>query len=208
MAAITAAAEAGATVVVTYFSGIVDEHDHVRLGGYPGAFRDLLGVRTTEFLPLLSGQRVHVEGLADGTVTADTWAEDLELTGAEAVATHADGPAAGRAAITRRGVGAGTAWYVATRLDPAGTDALAGRLVTEAGLERLPGASEHVEVTRRVGEDGSWLFVINHGDAPADVETHGMELVGGRQVAGDLVVPAGGVAVVREAAAVTPGRGD
>ena len=45
-AAVAAAAEAGATVVVTYFSGIVDEHDHVRLGGYPGAFRELLGVRT------------------------------------------------------------------------------------------------------------------------------------------------------------------
>ena len=29
----------GGHVLVTYFSGIVDEHDHVRLGGYPGAFR-------------------------------------------------------------------------------------------------------------------------------------------------------------------------
>ena len=35
----------GGHVLVTYFSGIVDEHDHVRLGGYPGAFRALLGVR-------------------------------------------------------------------------------------------------------------------------------------------------------------------
>ena len=32
--------------------GIVDEHDHVRLGGYPGAFRALLGVRSEEFAPL------------------------------------------------------------------------------------------------------------------------------------------------------------
>ena len=39
--------------LVTYFSGIVDEHDHIRLGGYPGAFRDLLGVRVEEFFPLL-----------------------------------------------------------------------------------------------------------------------------------------------------------
>ena len=96
VASIEAAAEAGATVVVTYFSGIVDEHDHIRLGGYPGAFRDLLGVRTTEFLPLLTGEQVRVEGLG-GTVGADTWTEDLELAGAEAVATYADGPAAGPA---------------------------------------------------------------------------------------------------------------
>ncbi len=199
VASIEAAAQAGATVVVTYFSGIVDEHDHIRLGGYPGAFRDLLGVRTTEFLPLLTGEQVQVEGLG-GTVGADTWTEDLELAGAEAVATYADGPAAGLPAITRRDAGRGTAWYVATRLDPAGTDRLVERLVAEAGLEQLPGAAPDVEVTRRVGDDASWLFVINHGDADAPVPVHGQELVTGRAVEGDLVVPAGGVAVVREAA--------
>lgn len=199
VASIEAAAEAGATVVVTYFSGIVDEHDHVRLGGYPGAFRDLLGVRTTEFLPLLTGESVQLEGLGD-TVGADTWTEDLELAGAEAVATYADGPAAGLPAITRRETGSGTAWYVATRLDPSGTDRLVERLVAEAGLERLPGAAPDVEVTRRVGDDASWLFVINHGDTDAPVPVHGQELVTGRAVQGDLVVPAGGVAVVREAA--------
>ena len=198
VASIEAAAAAGATVVVTYFSGIVDEHDHIRLGGYPGAFRDLLGVRTTEFMPLLTGEQVQVEGLG-GTVGADTWTEDLELAGAEAVATYADGPAAGLPAITRHEAGSGTAWYVATRLDPAGTDRLVERLVAETGLEQLPGAATDVEVTRRVGDDASWLFVINHSDADAPVPVHGQELVTGRVVEGDLVVPAGGVAVVREA---------
>jgi beta-galactosidase len=199
VAALTAAAEAGATVVVTYFSGIVDEHDHIRLGGYPGAFRDLLGVRTTEFLPLMAGEQVQVQGLGEGALSADTWAEDLELAGAEAIATYVDGPAAGLPAVTRREVGSGTAWYVATRLDPEGSDRLAERLVAESGLERLPGASADVEVTRRVGEGASWLFVINHGAEPAPVPAHGHELVTGRDVAGDLVVPSGGVAVVREA---------
>ncbi|NPD03600.1 beta-galactosidase [Nocardioides sp. zg-1308] len=197
-AAIAAAAEAGATVVVTYFSGIVDENDHVRLGGYPGAFRDLLGVRTTELLPLLAGETVQVDGLGTGTVTADTWAEDLELVGAEAVATHLGGPASGLPAVTRREVGEGTAWYVATRLDAVGTDRLVERLVAETGIERLPGAGPLVEVTRRVGEDAQWLFVINHGHAQAEVPVHGVELVSGADVTGSLVVPAGGVAVVRE----------
>ena len=198
VAAVAAAAAGGATVVVTYFSGIVDEHDHIRLGGYPGAFRELLGVRTTEFLPLLEGERVGVEGLGGTSVGADTWTEDLELAGAEAVASYADGPAAGLPAVTRRQVGAGAAWYVATRLDALGTDRLVERLVAETGVEQLPGASPLVEVTRRVGDDASWLFVINHGDVEAEVAVHGVDLVGDREVAGDLRVPAGGVAVVRE----------
>ena len=54
-----------------------------------------------------------------------------------------------------------------------------------------------------MGEDASWLFVINHGKDDADVPTHGVDLVSGREVAGDLRVPAGGVAVVREAASAT-----
>ncbi len=34
-ASVAAAMAAGSHVIVTYFSGIVDEHDHIRLGGYP-----------------------------------------------------------------------------------------------------------------------------------------------------------------------------
>ncbi len=58
---IAAAAPAGATVLVSYFSGIVDEQDHIRLGGYPGAFRELLGIRVEEFHPLLAGIAAEVE---------------------------------------------------------------------------------------------------------------------------------------------------
>ncbi len=198
VAALTGAAEAGATVVITYFSGIVDESDHIRLGGYPGAFRELLGIRTTEFMPLLEGQSVQVDGLGDDAVRADVWAEDLVLVGAEAVATHVDGPATGLPAVTRRDVGSGAAWYVATRLDETGTDRLVEQLVAEAGVDRLPGASATVEVARRVGADASWLFVLNHGDEVADVPTSGIDLVTGREITDGFQVPAGGVAVVRQ----------
>ena len=196
-AAIAAAADRGATVLVTYFSGIVDENDHVRPGGYPGAFRDLLGVRGTEFLPLLEGETVGIDGLGDG-VRADTWTEDLEAVDAETVATYADGPAAGKPAVTRREVGSGTAWYAATRLDAAGTDLLVARLVEESGVERLPGAGPDVEVVRRVGDDASWLFVINHGTDEVAVPVDGTDLVTGRVLDSDLVVAGGDVAIVRQ----------
>ncbi|PUA80113.1 beta-galactosidase [Nocardioides currus] len=197
-AAVSAAASAGATVVVSYFSGIVDENDHVRLSGYPGAFRDLLGVRATEFLPLAQGEEVRVEGLGDDGVAADTWSEDLELAGASAVATYADGPAAGLPAVTRQEVGDGAAWYVATRLSPDGTDRLVARLVEESGVERLAGAGPDVEVVRRAGDDASWLFVINHGDDEARVPVRGTDLGTGSRVEQELVVAGGGVAIVRE----------
>lgn len=120
-ARVAAAAEAGTHVVVSFFSGIVDEHDHVRPGGYPGAFRELLGVRSEEFHPLQEGEAWHLQGEpVDGT-PVELWAEQTALRGAEAVATWADGGLAGGPAITRRAVGEGSAWYVAARPAADGT---------------------------------------------------------------------------------------
>jgi beta-galactosidase len=56
---------AGGHLVTTYFSGIVDEHDHVWLGGYPGALRDLLGIRIEEFAPLLDDEQVELDNGTD-----------------------------------------------------------------------------------------------------------------------------------------------
>ena len=51
----------GGHLVMSFFSGIVDEADRVRLGGYPGAFRDLLGIQIEEFNPLQAGQTVPMQ---------------------------------------------------------------------------------------------------------------------------------------------------
>ncbi|MGH3424205.1 MAG: beta-galactosidase, partial [Nocardioidaceae bacterium] len=186
--------ERGGHLLVTYFSGIVDPEDHVFPGGYPGALRDLLGVRTAEFLPLLDGQEVQLD---DGS-SADVWCEDLRCVDAETVASYRDGPVPGVPAITRRRAGAGAAWYVATRLDRAGTATLLRRVCDEAGVGPETVAPPGVEVVRRHGADRSYAFVINHGEAVADLDLHGVDLVTGRDVSGDLRVPAGGVAVVAE----------
>ena len=42
----------GGRLVVTYYTGISDEKDHVWLGGYPGSIRDVVGVRVEEFMPM------------------------------------------------------------------------------------------------------------------------------------------------------------
>ena len=92
-----ATSTAAGTVLVTYFCGIVDEHDHVRLGGYPGAFRDLLGVRIEEFSPLPA----RASGAArrrGRRLRADVWTEELHLTGAEAVCDLRRRPAVARCA--------------------------------------------------------------------------------------------------------------
>ena len=193
-ASIAAAAEAGAQVVVTYFSGIVDQQEHVRLGGYPGAFRELLGVQVEEFFPLQEGDAVHLD---DGS-TASTWTEMLHPRGAKTIATYEDGPVAGVPAITRHDVGEGTAWYVATSLEPAGVARMVGLVCEEAGLAPMRGVPPGVEVVRRSGEGRSYLFVMNHTTEPVEVPAEGFDLRHNQAVQSSVLVTAGGVVVIRE----------
>ncbi len=190
---IAAAAENGATVLISYFSGIVDQDDAVRLGGYPGAFRELLGINAEEFHPLPEHGTVEL----DNGWTCRVWSEDLRLAGAEAVASFTEYPLAGQPALTRRPVGSGTAWYLATFPDTAGIASLVDSLIAESGVAAPVIATPGVELTRRRGADGaSYLFAINHTDADANVAASGRELVTGVQFSG--TVRAGAVAVVEE----------
>ncbi|MGW3783437.1 beta-galactosidase [Micromonospora chokoriensis] len=186
--------EGGGIAAVTYFSGIVDANDHIRLGGYPGAFRELLGVRTEEFFPLREGEQVRLD---DGSA-ADVWTEWLHVEGAEVLASYTDGPLPGVPALTRHQVGDGAAWYVGTRLDEQATDRLVARLVDEAGVRPAVPAPTGVEVVRRRDGDRTWLFVLNHTDAEVRLPATGVELLTGTPCAGELTVPSGEVAVVRE----------
>ncbi|WBO68047.1 beta-galactosidase [Streptomyces camelliae] len=191
--------ENGGTLVVSYFSGIVDEHDAVHEGAYPGALRDVLGLTVEEFSPLLKDERVRLSGPDGSELSGDVWTEFVVPRGAETVWTYADGLTAGRPAVTRHRLGKGTAWYVSTRLDAQGLDALVGWAADDARLTPRADLPRDVEVVRRSGESGTYLFAINHtaGDTKVPLDTPGTELLTGERAAGRLPVPAGAVRVVR-----------
>ncbi|MGH3714843.1 MAG: beta-galactosidase [Micromonosporaceae bacterium] len=184
-------AESGGTLVVGPYSGIVDPNDHVRLGGYPGAFTDLLGVRIEEFFPLRSGDTVRLDDGSTGLI----WSEQGEATTAEVTARYDNGAPA----ITRNSHGSGDAWYLTTRLDEPSRERFLARVAAEAGVvgsQTPPG----VETVRRRHPDtgAAYHFVINHTEAGAEVAAHGTDLLSGNTVSGVLRLPAGGVAVIRE----------
>jgi beta-galactosidase len=191
----------GGHLVTTYFSGIVDENDHVWLGGYPGALRDLLGIRIEEFAPLLDGERVELDNGGTGAVWTDRI--DLVADGVQVLARYRSGDQAGRPAITRRPVGAGSAAYVSTRLGAAGLAPVLGRLLEAAGIgsDLPPDARGRVELAVRSGPAGEFWFLINR--TAEQVRVPGVEgaLLLGRRAAGadgaPVVLEPRAVAVVR-----------
>ncbi|GLY30909.1 beta-galactosidase [Kineosporia sp. NBRC 101731] len=184
----------GGTLLVTYLSGVCDPTGRVRTGGYPGAFRDVLGIFTDEFYPLQTSQEVPLD---DGGVVRD-WTERVQLDGASAVISYAGSSLAGGPAVTRRAVGEGAAWYVSAALPGSSIDAITARLITETGLTRTVQAPAGLEAVRRIGDDASYLFLINHLDTDVEVAAGGLDLLTDEKVGPSTLVPAGGVRVVRE----------
>ncbi|MEV0755854.1 beta-galactosidase [Streptosporangium sp. NPDC050280] len=221
--------EAGGHLVVSYFSGIVDENDAVHPGAPPGALRDVLGLSVEEFHPLPENGTVPV---GDDGLTGRIWSERIRLAGARAVHAFTGGPDAGHPAVTRHELGAGTAWYVATALDPSpdhtsgpggpegrrdpgdpgdpgdpagGTGTGAGRdlrALLRTVLD-LAGVSRPrgLPDTLELVRRGRYLFLINHGEEPVTVpEVSGTGMLDGAAYTGSATVPAGGVTVVEPTA--------
>ncbi|MFE6821767.1 beta-galactosidase [Streptomyces sp. NPDC057690] len=195
---LTCYAERGGHLVTTYFSGVVDENDHVWLGGYPGALRDLLGIRIEEFGPLLAGESVELDDAGSGSL----WTDRITVTDGdiEVLAHYRTGVHAGRPAITRRSTGDGSASYVSTRLGVDGLTSLLPRLLEPAGVgSELPSdVRGSVELTVRRGAEGRFLFLVNRTDDTVPVAgMDGEVLIGTGGTEGALVLGPREVAVLR-----------
>ncbi|MET0492786.1 MAG: beta-galactosidase [Actinoplanes sp.] len=166
---LTAFVEGGGHLITTYFSGIVDENDHVWLGGHPGSLRDLLGIRIEEFGPLLDGDTAELDNGTTGTL----WTDRIDLLSEDTavLASYKTGDQAGRAAITRRAAGDGSAAYVSTRLGPDGLAPVLADLLSRAGVgSELP---EPLRGQVELAVRGTTRFLINRTDDPVDITALG-----------------------------------
>ncbi|MFC8260859.1 beta-galactosidase [Streptomyces sp. NPDC057291] len=200
---LTRYAENGGHLVTTYFSGVVDENDHIWLGGYPGALRDLLGIRIEEFGPLLDGDTVEVA--LGGATLGTLWTDRITVTDpeVEVLAEYRSGAYAGRPAVTRRAVGQGSAAYISTRLGADGLTVLLPKLLASADVSsELPdGARGSIELIVRRDGDSRYLFLVNRTDETVPVTGLAGDLLIGRAGNdGALVLSPRDVAVLRQPA--------
>ncbi len=173
----------GGRFVTSYFSGYVDENDLVLPGGYPGKWKDFLGVWVEEsdaLPPELSGRMTYKGETYPCHILCDLMhpVED----GTEALAVYQSDFYAGMPAVTRHPFGKGEAYYVGTRSDARFYQQFLGELCRGCGISPLAEAPEDVEVDCRRNAEGTFLFFLNHAEeersvtAPAD----GTDLLTGR----------------------------
>jgi len=187
-------------LVLSFFSGIVDENEHVRLGGYPAPFREVLGLRVEDFVPFAAGERNRILTRDDTSYSCELWADLVHLDGAELLASYAEGFYHGTPAVTRHAFGQGVAYYLGTRPEEPYMRQFLATVCRETGVGAPLEAPPGVEVVRRKTGEDSFLFILNHGAQPAKVRLDGpaRDLLAGSEHGGTLTLEPLGVAVLRE----------
>ena len=193
--------EGGGNLLVTFFSGLVDENVHMRLGACPAPFTEMLGLEIEEFVPF-AGSMTNSIRTSDGhAFDCRLWADVVRLHGADAIATFERDFYKGSPAVTSHRFGKGSAMYAATMPDQPGLAWLVDQACQVAGIAATPGACSTVEVVRRSDGAQSWLFVLNHSEEAVEVPLGraGVELISGQPVEKSVRVAPVGVAIIREA---------
>ena len=197
----------GGRLVVTYYTGISDEKDHVWLGGYPGSIRDVVGVRVEEFMPmgddftgvpdrlgLSNGAVAHdiadVIGSVDGTATVLETFKDDPWTGMD-----------GAPAIVAHTFGEGRSVYVGARLGREGIAKSLPEILESLGIAETGENDSRVLRVEREGSDGSrFVFSFNRTHEAVQIPVEGKIVVSSfAEVSGENVsIKPNGVIVTKQ----------
>ncbi len=165
-------AEGGGTVVVTYWTGVVDDSDLCRLGDTPYGLTKLLGLRRTEIDGMYDGEvrlctpvDIGSRCAAQASVLCEVVQPD-DTDPATPLYLYAEDYYAGTPAVTVHAYGAGRAYYLASRFDAAFYRSFYGQVSAEADLAPAwPDLPDGLLAVRR----GGYVFVQNCTERPVAV---------------------------------------
>jgi beta-galactosidase len=162
----------GGTLVLTFFSGMVNESDLCFEGGFPGPLRSLAGIWAEELDPLWKGQTnralpvpANALGLSHEYLI-DNFCELVHPEGAKVLATYGDDWYAGRPVLTQHAFGKGSVYYLAAKVEQRFVDDLIGAIAHGIGLksawpEPLPPG---VNAQARTDGETDYVLLMNFTD--------------------------------------------
>jgi beta-galactosidase len=189
----------GGTLILSYRSGVKDEHNVVTDETLPGPLRELAGVAIHDYdphtnqaqevtvggdIPGLEASRRNEEtaggpahqipalpGGATGVrFPASVWFDVLDPTTAQVLATYGKGYYAGKAAVTENNFGSGRVFYVGTEsTSPLFYSRLLAQALRPTGIAAGPRLPEGVEFAVREKEGTKIIFLLNYTDKPHTV---------------------------------------
>ena len=159
----------GGILVMTYWSGIVNETDLCHLGGTPHGLTDVLGLRSEEVDGLYDGETnrfLPVQGNELGleqSYTCRHLCDLIRLKGAVPLMEYADDFYKGYPAVTVHRYGAGLAYYIGADADAEFYQDLYQSIMSERQIRPiLDGIPEGIEVSSRINQDFEYVFIQNY----------------------------------------------
>ncbi len=198
---IKAAVQGGASFITTFFSGITDATDRAFTNGYPGPLSDLLGIWVEESDALAQDDRNGLHFSDQSESQCSLLCDRIQLQGAEAIAHYTKDFYAGEPAITVFPYGEGAAFYLGTLPDRAGLKSVFRSAIRRSGVTMPHGISvpKDVEITERVSELGSLLYILNHNSNEVEIllpARNYRSVIDDAVVNHTLTLPAYGVAIL------------
>lgn len=179
----------GGTLIMTYWSGIVNETDLCHLGGTPHGLTDVLGLRSEEIDGIYDWEENTAEPAAENELgivrpyTGKNLCDLVQLKGALALMVYVYGSDfyTGRPALTKNTFGNGTAYYVCADMEEAFYRDVYKKICERAGIRGLlEDVPEGITVNSRENREYQYLFIQNYGQEPVRVALpEGYEILAG-----------------------------
>lgn len=200
----------GGTLVATFNTGLVDEHNLAPDTGYPHDLTDLFGLEVLEFDQLPPGEENHLTFKGAFPTShlhpARIWCDLIEPNGCQVLATYAKDFYAGRPAITMNSFGLGKAIYIGTQSHPHFYADLVTWLRQLCSLHPLLKVPDTIEVSMRQRDDTKLFFLLNQQGSPVRIQFYKPmhDYLSGNTVAGSFDLQPHGVLVLDEHPAAKP----
>jgi len=164
----------GGTLVATFNTGLVDEHNMAPDTGYPHDLTDLFGMEVQEFDPLPPGEENHLTFKGTFPTShlhpARLWCDLIEPKECQILATYAKDFYSGRPAMTMHTFGLGKAIYIGTLSHQHFYNDLILWLRQMCNLHPLLKVPDSVEVCLRQRDDSRVYFLLNHQASPLRIQ--------------------------------------
>jgi len=192
---------AGGTLVLAAQAGLKDVNCHVVERTPPGLLAKLAGVEVEDWstLPATETRAARFENGRDIALT--TFVERLRPTTARTVARWSPGDSllSDAPAITHNRFGKGNVYYAGGYCPLAATDLFVQYLIAMKNIPIPLAAPGEVEVIHRSRRKARYIVALNHSPSSQRIGgiARGREILTGRAIDGDLILPGFGVAVLR-----------
>ena len=170
--------EEGGTIVLTYFSGLVDENDLCFQQKGPGPLQELAGLSVAEITPLYEKENYQIAACSEneleleGCYRAQDFCEKINLQSAEKLAVYKTDYYQETPAVTVNNLGRGQVYYLASRNNQEFLVDFYGSLIERLDLQPalqvdLP---EGISIQKRTDGKENYLFVMNFSQQEKEVK--------------------------------------